>query len=300
MVKSIGVMIAALLSLVLVLGAQANELSELRSQAAIAPAYNFRPLPSKAGRGIKVAVVGEGIDVPIRDIVGARLEAISVLKRDPSPINHTNIGAVGTEVISLIAALAPYADIVSLKALDPLGSGEFTDIANAVNQAAEEKAKIIVLTCSADEEDAGTAAAVKTCLKKGILIVVPAGNNGRPSGPNFPGNMNGVVAVGASDKDDQVAPFSNYSGKIIFAPGVDITAISLGGESESNTGSSFSAGVAGGIFAVLWSQRPGLTRQQLVSFVVNNAAAIEDPSGGEARRIDGQAALNAIRKAAVR
>jgi subtilisin family serine protease len=129
-----------------------------------------------------------------------------------------------------------------------------------------------------------------------VLVIAPAGNDASYR-ISFPGNVDGVVAVGATDKNDKIAAFSNYGGKILFASGVGINAIAFG-KSESKSGTAYAAGVAGGIFAILWSQKPGLTRQQLVSFVIDNAAQIEDASGGQARRIDAQAALNAIKKLA--
>jgi hypothetical protein len=190
---------------------------------------------------------------------------------------------------------APQARIISIKALDDLGSGGYTDMQNAINSAAELKVNIIVLTSGAPEGDAGVTAAIQDCLQKGILIVASAGNESSDT-INFPANVNGVVAVGTTDASGAVVAFSSYGGKVIFTPGNRVSFIGLAGKKVNGSGTCYSAAVAGGIFAVLWSQNPGLSGQQLVNLVRDNAVSIKDLKGNPAKRIDAQAGLNAITK----
>jgi subtilisin family serine protease len=273
-----------------------TDLKQLQSQAAIAPAYNFQTVPPTAGKDITVAIIAEGIDSAMKDSLGERVYMESVLGQDSNPFLEANGtgGRVGIGLAGLIGALAPQARIISIKALDSSGSGSFADIKNGIKRATELKAKIIILSCSSHDKDDDVAETVRTSLDQGVLIISPAGNS-REYGPQFPGSLDGVISIGSSDIHSKVSSFSNYGGKIIFAPGEAITVIHSG-KSESESGTCYAAGIAGGIFAVLWSQNPGLTRQQLVSFVVDSAANIEDPNGGQARRIDAEAALMAIKK----
>ena len=264
----------------------------IRDQAAIAPAYNFHPLPPTAGKDITVAIICDGIDREMKGILGERVSAESVLQKDSDPFADAGgLNRVGSMAAGLVGALAPHARIISIKVLDKSGSGTFADIKNGINRATELKANIIILPVGASTEDAGVAAAIQNNLNKGGLVVASAGDES--GGPlEFPARADNVVAVGATDSHDKIALYSSYGAKIIYAPG-DITSLSLG-KSKTGNGTSFSAGIAGAIFAVLWSQNPGLTRQQLVSVVLDNAAIIKDNNGGKTKRIDAQAALNAI------
>jgi len=266
----------------------------IRQQSSIASSYNFNPLPPNAGQGISVAILSEGISRSMEKRLGDRLSAYSVLAGDTGPYEEDDPimgSSITTQMTSLIHALAPQARMITIKVLNPLAGGSFLDVQNGITRAVELGAKIIVLPISASSDDFGVARAVDSALAKGVLIVAAAGNSYR-YGADFPARMEGVTAVGAVDADDKVPAFSNYGGKIIFTPGVNIK---VAGQSDGKSGTSHAAGVAGAIFAILWSQNPGLSRQQLFDAVLKTAKDISDSKGNPAKRINGQAALQAIK-----
>jgi thermitase len=287
---------AILLTTPLARAKPAGDLSfeEIRQQTFIASSYNFNPLPPNAGKGITVAILSEGISRSMEKKLSDQLTAYSVLAEDSSPYMEADSimgSSITTQMTSLIHALAPQARILAVKVLDNSGGGSFEDIKNGITRAVELGAKIIVLPISAPNDDSGVARAVDLALAKGVLIVAAAGNSYR-YGADFPARMEGVVAIGAVDTNDKVAAFSNYGGNIIFAPGVNIK---VAGQSDGKSGTSHAAGVAGAIFAILWSQNPGLSRQQLFDAVLKTAKDISDSKGNPAKRINGQAALQAIK-----
>lgn len=157
-------------------------------------------------------------------------------------------------------------------------------------------ARIIVLPISARDDDAGVSGAINAALKKGLLVVAAAANS-NSYGAEFPARMDGVVAIGATGAQDKVAAFLNYGGKIIFAPGVDIKVLGKSDQS-GRSGTTHASAVAGAIFAVLWSQNPVMSRQRLVDAVTGSTKEITARDGGSARLIDGQAALQAIKRPA--
>jgi len=269
----------------------------IRQQSFIASSYNFNPLPPNAGKGITVAILSEGISRSMEKQLGDQLSAYSVLAGDSSPYMEDDSimgSSITTQMVSLIHALAPQARILAVKVLDNSGGGSFEDVKNGIVRATELGTKIIVMPISAPSDDPGVTRAVDAALSMGVLIVTSAGNSNR-YGAEFPARMEGVAAIGAVDADDKVAAFSNYGGKIIFAPGVNIK---VAGQSDGISGTSHAAGVAGAIFAVLWSQNPNFSRQQLFDAVLKTAKDISDPKGNPAKRINGQAALQAINKPA--
>ena len=110
--------------------------------------------------------------------------------------------------------------------------------------------------------------------------------------PGFPANIVGVIAVGAVDSDGKMASYSNYGGKTIFAPGVDILS-----EGNNASGTSYSVTIAGAILSVLWSQNPSLSGQQIVDAVTGSTKAMINTDGtSENKLIDAKAALEAIQK----
>jgi lipoprotein NlpI len=272
-------------------------LAPLRPQTAIAQAYNFDPVPHTAGRGITVAVISQGMFKALKDSLGDRVSAESVLASDPDPyFKDDGSGEGGIEVEGLVAALAPEAKIISIKALDADGQASFADIAKAIARATELKASILLLPIGSDEDNGAVTSAVQASLSKGVLVVASAGNAGK-YGAGFPARMYGVAAVGAVDENDKVASYSNYGGGIIYAPGDEVVSVSYGSNRKAFSGTTYAVGVAGGIYAVVWSQNPRLTAAAVIGLVRNHAAMVADPSGSLAPRMDGQAALAAVLKA---
>jgi len=283
----------------------ADDLDTIRQQPAIKKSYSFRSLPPDAGKGIIVALIDSGLTRELKDLLGDRVTAVSV-RKDESGISD-GIGT-GTFDLSLIAALAPQAALISIKVLDDEGNAGYEEIRNGIIRATELKANIIVLPLGAppDEEDNGVNAAIGNALAKGILILASAGNDS--GGPiSYPSTLKNVVAIGCSNEKDELAYFSSHDKKMLCAPGDKVIGVSLeknvdmaGRMLIAHSGTSMAAGVAGGIFAVLWSQAPDLTSQQLIDIVTSSAIMISgDWHGGDGeisrhapvKRIDGQAAL---------
>ena len=270
-------------------------LEQIRAQPAIALSYDFQPLPATAGAGITVAIIGEGVSHAVAAALTSRLRAVSVRPDDSDPYLPTPLvagdGTVGSQLASLIGALAPRAEVLSVKALDRNGGGTYVIIAAAIRNAAELGAKIIVLPIGAQGSDAGVTAAVSAALAKGSLIVSSAGNNGESS-VQFPANQNGVLAVGATDASGGIAQFSSFGAKVVYVPGVGILAMDQPYGPASGT--SHAAAVAGALLAVVWSQKPSLTKEQLVDAALTYARAIAGKSGGSAQLLDGAAELRGL------
>lgn len=274
--------------------AEQHLLDDIRQQPAIAASYDFSPVPPNGGKDITVAIVSQGITRDVKDLVGDRLSALCVLP-NASPYEDEDPG-IGNGVVSLVAALAPEAKIINIKALDNLGSGSYESIRDGINRATELDARIIVLPVSADEGDDGVTSAINAALKKGILVAACSGNNsGGKIG--YPSNLDGVLAIGGSNKGKMVAAFSSVGPKVLYAPGQDVTSIAGKLQLKPHSGTTYSVGVAGGIFAVLWSQSPSLSRDQLVEAVQSSTKEMKDIAGNQVKLIDAAAALRAINDA---
>ena len=99
-----------------------------------------------------------------------------------------------------------------------------------------------------------------------VLIVGAAGNNGLNTCERSPSNSNHVITVGSTDRNDNVAPSSNYGPCIdLFAPGQNITAANSECDSCSSvmSGSTQATGLTAGVLASYFSQFPHLTPEQI-------------------------------------
>jgi subtilisin family serine protease len=107
--------------------------------------------------------------------------------------------------------------------------------------------------------------ALDQAIKAGIVVVTAAGNNGTP---NYIGQRDEVITVGACDLSDFVEPWSNHGDFVdLVAPGTDITTTclnrlgpdSLGlrqcGYVQGANGTSFSAPMVSGAAALVQSYR---------------------------------------------
>ena len=225
-------------------------------------------------------------------------------------------GGVGTAVASIIAGhghgnsnhsgiigIAPEARILSVRVTleynDPLNAtGAITErlpsaIASGIVYAVDHGAKVIDLPLdpgtfglAADGAAAGGSpaerSAVRYALAKGVVLIAPAGDNGSTSGQaTYPAGYPGVVAVGATGRDGQLASFSSRGSYVsLTAPGVDLmTATMLPSQSYGyapgyapiSTTSAASAMVAG-VAALVVAKYPQLPVDQVERVLRSSAA----------------------------
>jgi subtilisin family serine protease len=99
-------------------------------------------------------------------------------------------------------------------------------------------------------------------------VVAASGNEGEAGSPvTDPGVCIGVVAVGAVDSADQVAPFSSRHPYLtVTAPGVEIPTLGrVSGEAYIGAGTSQATAIVSAGLALIWSKYPDLTNHQVVA-----------------------------------
>ncbi len=147
----------------------------------------------------------------------------------------------GTFCAGILAALAPDAMIMPLRAFDDNGNADAFTIAQAIRYAVQHGANVINMSFGMDAEYKVVKAAVQFATDHGVDVVASAGNeNGNIR--QFPAAFPDVLGVAATDLTDKKASFSNYGSDVyVDAPGVNIISAYPGGYYAVASGTSFSA-----------------------------------------------------------
>ncbi|MFF7995421.1 type VII secretion-associated serine protease mycosin [Kitasatospora xanthocidica] len=258
------------------------------------------------GKGVKVAVIDTGVDrnnpqlagqvvagdagpQPVDKVQEGSNLLVNRETREPvpgksieDPVGH------GTKVAGIIAArrsertgfvgLAPDAQILSIRQNDSDGNGDVSTLVRAIHEAVAAKAKVINI--SQDVRGAGDAhfggypelkAEIQAAEDAGVVVVASTGNDGK-EGDTYPGAFPTVLAVGASDRNNERAPFSQYGGFVkVAAPGVDMLSTVPGSGQCVDNGTSFAAPYVSGLAALLVGAHPTWRPAQVRAWIEQTA-----------------------------
>jgi subtilisin family serine protease len=94
--------------------------------------------------------------------------------------------------------------------------------------------------------------AVAAAKRKGLTVVVPAGNSNRDACTTSPASaLQSVITVGASTPTDERASFSNYGACVdIYAPGTGVKSVDLEQGTKTMSGTSMAAAYVAGAAAL--------------------------------------------------
>lgn len=238
------------------------------------------------GRGVTVAVLDTGVDGRQADLTGQVTEGPDYTGGVRRP-GTRYWGRHGTSMASVIAAhghgqssgilgVAPESRILSIRAAweltDParlkgMRTGRArTAVARGIRYAADHGAQVISMSLGGGKHfyngDRLEAAAVRYALRKGVVLIASAGNDG--GGANrrtYPAAYPGVIAVGAVDRAFRPTGFTNRHTYVsVGAPGVQVISADVAGQGYvSSSGTSVSAALVAGMSALLKSRFPRLT-----------------------------------------
>ena len=125
------------------------------------------------------------------------------------------------------AGVAPNVTIMPVKVLDEFGSGTYEAVANGIYFAANQGAKVINMSLGGYYDAQSLRDACWYAYTRGVTIVAATGNDGASSISYPAGFDESVIAVGATDFNNERTGYSNYGTSLDFSPlsyGLDLMA----------------------------------------------------------------------------
>ncbi|MGE0751774.1 MAG: S8 family serine peptidase [Variibacter sp.] len=228
------------------------------------------------GEHVLVAVIDSKIDATHPELAGTIAEEINVLDdKDAKPHSHGTAMAGAIVAQSKIMGVAPEARIIAIRAFSQTSAGAATgtsyDLARAVDRAVAAKARVINLSF-AGPSDPMLEKALKAARAAGAILIAAAGNAGPKSAPLYPAADASVIAVTATDAQDNLFADANRGKYIaVAAPGVDVLVPAPGQSYEMTTGTSVAAAHVSGVVALLLGRHPKLAPDAVKAVLTKSA-----------------------------
>lgn len=250
------------------------------------------------GAGITVAVLDNGFDLSHPQIAAQTLVGVDLVDEDydVSPVadglDGDNDGLIdealdhGTQVASILAQVAPGAQILPIRVLDSEGTGELNDVVQGIDWAVAQGADVINISFGTPDNEPLLQAAIARAYAANIVIVAASGNSNSNS-EVYPAAYSQVQAVGAADPlTGELAIFSNYGSWVdVAAPGQFVRGAGPAYGEAALSGSSIATPVVAGQHALILSdgllQIPAASAKERVrSTATGKAGTTRDTAHG--------------------
>jgi subtilisin family serine protease/subtilisin-like proprotein convertase family protein len=212
---------------------------------------------------------------------------------NPNPVGG---GTHGTHVAGIVAADTdngigvagvagggPNGDGVRIMPIRWAGSGSWTSsrVSQSYTYAANNGAKIVNASYNFDgwATNSTVTSALNYSYSKGVIHFNSAGNNNQADAPR--GVFDQILFVASTTSGDVKSSFSNYGAFVdISAPGSSVLATITDDDATTHgygslSGTSMSSPDAAGVAALIWSQNPTWSREQVVAQLLATADNID-------------------------
>jgi subtilisin family serine protease len=251
---------------------------------------------TKGSRNVTVAVLDTGVDLTHSDLDEQVVGGYDFVNNDGQPDDDNGHGTHVAGTIAAetnngegVAGINWYAKIMPVKVLDEAGEGTHEAVALGLIFAADNGARVINLSFGGEDSSAVMSEAINYAYGKGCVLVAGTGNSGAGE-VIFPARHENVVAVGASDEEDNWCNASiwgegfgsNYGPGIdVVAPGNNIISTYFGGSYAVGSGSSMATACVSGLAALIISANPRLTNSTIRDIITGTADDLMEPGWDE-------------------
>lgn len=211
---------------------------------------------------IKIGIIDTGISKDHSDLTANIKGGINTI--NPAKSWNDDNGH-GSHVAGIVAALnntigvigtGPAVDLYAIKVLNRNGSGFLSDIIEGIQWASANNIKIANMSLGTTSNVQSFHDAIITAYNNGMVMVAAAGNNG--GAVNFPAAYPEVIAVSATDINNNIASFSSRGPEVdLAAPGVSILSTYKGNNYATLSGTSMASPHVAGTAALVMSAPVG-------------------------------------------
>ena len=223
------------------------------------------------GEGIRVAVVDSGVEFDHPEL-GDCVRGGVVVEYDPQAENQVrfepddrpqDLSGHGTACAGIIHAIAPEAELYSVRVLGRDAKGRALQFAGGLEWAIEQGMQVVNLSLSTSRQE--YYALFHELADEAYfhnLNLVSAVNN--IPAPSYPSLYSSVISVAAHEGKDPFTYYYNPSPPVEFgARGIDVRVAWLGHQYMVSTGNSFATPHLAGIVALIRCKHPKLTPFQV-------------------------------------
>ncbi|MHB1355178.1 MAG: S8 family serine peptidase [Anaerolineae bacterium] len=253
--------------------------------------YNMRKVKApeawayaQAGEVIIIAILDTGVDSNHPDLQDNLVTGTTFVAGTTTPEDDQSHGthvagiAAGIANNGGIFGVAPRASIMPVKVCDSSGYCSNENIASGITWAVDNGAHVINMSLGGPSSTI-VYNAVRYAYENGVVIICAAGNTGNAGNtPMYPGAYDKVIAVAATDSNDNWASFSTYGNWVdVSAPGVSVYSsypwITQYGLFKYDSGTSMSSPHVAGVAALIRKLRPNWTVEQVYAHI---RASVDD------------------------
>ncbi|WP_110543398.1 S8 family serine peptidase, partial [Microcystis aeruginosa] len=184
-----------------------------------------------------------------------------------------------------VTGVAWNAKIMPLKFLDDTGSGSTSNAIKAINYATDKGVKLTNNSWGGGGYSQALYDAINAAGQAGALFIASAGNSAQntDTSPSYPAsyNLDNIISVASTTRTDSLSSFSNYglTSVDLGAPGSAIYSTTPNNTYATYSGTSMASPHVTGAAALLWSQNPTWTAQQVKNTLMNTGDSIAALAG---------------------
>jgi subtilisin len=232
------------------------------------------------GKGIQVAVIDSGIEHD-HPAGGTSVRGGTVVEVKDQASGHVrfvddnppgDIFGHGTACAGIIHAIAPEAELYSVRVIGRDLSGKALQFAGGIRWAIDQGMSIANMSLSTSRQEYyGLFHELADAAYFNNVLLVSAVNN--IPAPSYPSLYSSVVSVAAHEGHDPFTYYYNPAPPVEFgAPGIDVEVAWLNKSTSVSTGNSFAAPHITGIIALIRAKHPDLTPFQVKTILLACAA----------------------------
>jgi subtilisin len=231
------------------------------------------------GAGVTVAIIDSGVERDHPAVGGRVVASVRVEPGDEEPVvvddpDGLDVVGHGTACAGIVHALAPAAEIVSIRVLGPDNRGKGIIFAAGLDWAIEHGASVVNLSLSSKSDALfGAFHDLADRAYFANVLLVSAANN--VPGPSYPSLFASVISVAAHDVADPWTWYYNPDPPVEFgAYGVDVDVAWKDGSRIVATGNSFAAPHVAGLAALIRGRHPTATPFEVKTILAATATGV--------------------------